>query len=74
MDSFACGFETRGSAPQTVSPRAAHFVSWNVAIFSDVLLMFSPAAFFYVIIYVISLYMIFVVQSSMFQTSSIQSS
>ena len=27
MDSFACGFETRGFAPQTVSPRPANFVS-----------------------------------------------
>ena len=27
IDSFACDFETRGFAPQTVSPRPANFVS-----------------------------------------------
>ena len=27
IDSFACGFETRGFAPQTVSPRPTNFVS-----------------------------------------------
>ena len=42
MDSFACGFETRDCVPQTVSPRTAHFVSWNDAIVSYGLLLSFP--------------------------------
>ena len=50
MDSFACGFETRGFAPQTVSPRPAHFISWNDANAHDVLLMpYRRQRFLYVV-------------------------
>ena len=45
MDSFACGFETRDCVPQTVSPRTAHFISWNDAIVSYGLLLSFPDSF-----------------------------
>ena len=41
MDSCACGFETRAS-PSNSLATTAHFISWNNAILSYVLLISFP--------------------------------